>query len=285
MNDQASRLRQLVNQNKNKKARIITVTSGKGGVGKSNFTLNFALCLKELGKKVVILDADLGLANIDVLLGISTKSNLANIIYDRKTIWDVIHKSEYGIDLVAGGSGISDLLNLDDIQLQYFLSQIESLNYYADFIIIDTGAGLSKETSRFIIAADEVILITTPEPTAITDAYAIIKMVHSLSKNIHYRLIINRVFNENEGKATGEKLQLVAKRFLNIELPILGYLPDDQVVQSAVKKQKPFYLTYPNSEATKAIRTIANNYLEIKIPNEDKQGIVGFMSKMLNLLR
>lgn len=285
MNDQAERLRQLVSQNKNKKARIITVTSGKGGVGKSNFAINFALSLQERGKKVVLLDADLGLANIDVLLGISTKMNLANIIYDNNTIWDVIHKSDYGIDIIAGGSGIKDLLSLEESQLQFFLKQIELLNQYADFIIIDTGAGLSKETSRFIIAADEVILVTTPEPTSITDAYAIIKMVHSITKDIHYRLVINRVMNDQEGKSTIDKLQLVAKRFLGIDLPLLGYVTDDRNVQKAVKKQKPFYLTYPNSEASIAVKDITNKFLEIDIPSESSKGVTGFMSKMLKLLR
>ncbi|OEF98625.1 MinD/ParA family protein [Desulfuribacillus alkaliarsenatis] len=285
MNDQAAKLRQLVSQNRNKKARVITVTSGKGGVGKSNFTLNFALCLKELGKKVVILDADLGLANIDVLLGVSTKLNLANIIYEDKTIWDVMYKSEYGIDIVSGGSGINDLLNLEERQLQHFFTQIESLNQYADFVIIDTGAGLSKETTRFIISADEVILVTTPEPTSITDAYAIIKMVHSISTDINYRLIINRVANEQEGKSTADKLQLVTKRFLNIDLSLLGNLPDDKNVQKAVKRQKPFYLTYPNTEASLAIKDIANIFLDIKVEKETSHGITSFMSKMLNLLK
>lgn len=285
MSDQAERLRQLVNQNKNKKARVITITSGKGGVGKSNFAINFALGLQNQGKKVVILDADLGLANIDVLLGISTKMNLANIIYDNNTIWDVLHKSEYGIDIVAGGSGIKDLLSLQESQLQYFLDQIDLLNQYADFIIIDTGAGLSKETSRFIVSADEVILVTTPEPTSITDAYAIIKMVHSITKDINYKLVINRVMDNQEGKSTGDKLQLVAKRFLNIDLPILGYVPDDSSVQKAVKKQKPFYLHYPDSEASKAIRNITSKFLEMDIPVEKTNGITGFMNKMLKLLR
>ncbi|OEH85838.1 cobyrinic acid a,c-diamide synthase [Desulfuribacillus stibiiarsenatis] len=286
MNDQAARLRQLVSQNKAKKARVITVTSGKGGVGKSNFTLNFALCLKEYGKKVVILDADLGLANIDVLLGVSTKMNLANIIYDHVTIWDVLYKSEYGIDIVAGGSGIQDLLSLNESQLEHFLKQIDLLSNYADYILIDTGAGLSKETARLIVAADEVILVTTPEPTSITDAYAIVKMVHNISQDIKYRLIVNRVMNNIEGKATSEKLQLVTKRFLNIDLSFLGLLPDDQNVLQAVKKQKPFYLMHPTTDASQAMRDVTNEFLNHKVESDDKQqGITSFMSKMLRLLR
>ncbi len=286
MHDQAARLRQLVNENQQqKKARVITVTSGKGGVGKSNFTINFALGLRDLGKKVVILDADFGLANLDVLLGISVKSTLSNLIYDRKTIWDVLYKSEFGIDLVAGGSGVRDLLSLEEGQLQYFLNQIDLLNQYADYIIIDTGAGLSKETARFMIAADEVILVTTPEPTSITDAYAIIKMVHATAQNIHYKLVINRAVNDMEGKATVDKLQLVSKRFLNIDLSALGYLPDDVHVQNAVKKQQPFYLLYPNSEVTKSMKHIVNQYLEVKTTKETSHGISGFINKMLKLLK
>lgn len=285
MSDQAERLRQIVNGNSRKRARVITITSGKGGVGKSNITLNLALALKELNKKVVILDADLGLANIDVLLGISTKMNLSHVIHDKKTIWEVLHKSEYGVDIVAGGSGINDLMNLGDDDLVYFLEQITTLNEYADYIIIDTGAGLSKESSRFIMSADEVLLVTTPEPTAITDAYAVVKMVNNIRHNIKYKLIVNRVNNKKEGVVTANKLELVSKRFLNIDLPMLGYIIDDKNVQKAVKKQLPFYTTFPKTEASLCLTEIAKRLVEQAPFDEAESGVGGFMSRMLSLLK
>lgn len=285
MNDQAAKLRQMVLENKNKKARVITVTSGKGGVGKSNFTLNFAIRLKELGKQVVIIDVDLGLANIDVLIGVTTKLSLYDVIQEGKSIWDVIYKSDYGIDIVAGGSGMTDLLKLDESQLEHFMEQIESLSSYADYIILDTGAGLSNEIAKFIVAADDVILLTTPEPTSITDAYAIVKMVNTIEKDVNYQLIINRIYTDEDGKSTADKLQLVAKRFLSVDLPVLGFLPEDKVVHQAVKKQKPFVVAFPEADISAAIREIANKFLDIKVETKEKDGFVGFVKKMIKFMR
>ena len=156
------------------------MTSGKGGVGKSNFTLNFALTLQSKGYKVLVFDADIGLANIDVLMGISSKYNLYHLLKKEKTIWEIIQKGYNDLEFIAGGSGFNDLLRLTDEELDYFAEQVMQLNGYVDFIIFDTGAGLSKETLKFILAAEEAIVVTTPEPTSITDAYAIIKMVNSM---------------------------------------------------------------------------------------------------------
>nr|WP_313778851.1 MinD/ParA family protein [Paenibacillus larvae] len=204
MDDQAARLRDLVGRRECKPAEavrnthILTVTSGKGGVGKSNFTLNFALSLVKRGYQVLVFDADIGLANIDVLLGTQAPYNLYHLLIGEKKIQEIIHEGPYGLRLVAGGSGFHDLLQLTEAELNDFADQVNSLYGYYDFIIFDTGAGLSKETLKFILAAQETIVVTTPEPTSITDAYAIIKMIHQLEHKVSFKLVINRVSSFRE---------------------------------------------------------------------------------------
>ncbi|WNR46663.1 MinD/ParA family protein [Paenibacillus roseipurpureus] len=289
MKDQAEGLRNLVQTQTEKgtrSTRIITVTSGKGGVGKSNFTLNFALSLQAQGYKVLVFDADIGLANIDVLMGVSSKFSLYHLLKKDKTIWDIIQKGSNDIEFIAGGSGFNDLLRLTDDELNYFADQVMQLNGYVDFIIFDTGAGLSKETLKFILAAEDTIVVTTPEPTSITDAYAIIKMVNTMGHDVSFKLVINRVTDSKEGKQTADKISLVAKQFLNLQIPTLGFVDDDPVVSKAVKRQIPFTIAYPYSSATKSIQTLADNYLKgYRVIETPSSGVKSFLNKMMNLLK
>jgi flagellar biosynthesis protein FlhG len=289
MTDQAQGLRNLVqiqNEKSSKTTRIITVTSGKGGVGKSNFTLNFALMLQSQGFKVLVFDADIGLANIDVLMGVSSKYSLYHLLKNEKTIWEIIQKGSNGLDFIAGGSGFNDLLRLTDEELDYFAEQVSQLNGYVDFIIFDTGAGLSKETLKFILAAEETIVVTTPEPTSITDAYAIIKMVNSMGHNVNFKLVINRVTDAKEGKQTADKISLVAKKFLHIDIPALGYVDDDNSVSKAVKKQIPFTIAFPNSPASRSLHALVDSYVSgYQVSDVPTSGMKGFLSKMMKLLK
>ena len=290
MSDQAQRLRNLMRTKLGPRSdtRIITVTSGKGGVGKSNFTLNFALALQAKGYKVLVFDADIGLANIDVLMGVTPKYNLYHLLKREKTIWDIIQKGYNDLEFIAGGSGFSDLVRLSDAELDYFSEQISQLNGYADYIFFDTGAGLSKETMKFIVASMETIVVTTPEPTSITDAYAIIKMVHSMNDDVRFRLVVNRVSEWREGQMTAEKISLVAKRFLNLDIPTLGYMLDDSSVPKAVKRQIPFSIAYPNSLAAKGIEQMAQRFVSGQDVSDDprpNEGVKGFLNKMIKLLR
>jgi flagellar biosynthesis protein FlhG len=289
MNDQAQSLRDLIQTQQEKRTRttkVITVTSGKGGVGKSNFTLNFALTLQSKGYKVLVFDADIGMANIDVLMGISPKFSLYHLLKKEKTIWEIIQKGYLELEFIAGGSGFSDLLRLSEDELDHFAQQVQQLNGYVDFIIFDTGAGLSKETLKFILAAEETIVVTTPEPTSITDAYAIIKMVNNMEHNVSFRLVINRVTDEKEGKHTADKISLVAKKFLHIDIPTLGYIPDDSHVSKAVKKQIPFSIAFPHSNATKSIEQLADHFiLGENMSENSSSGVKGFLNKMLRLLK
>jgi flagellar biosynthesis protein FlhG len=288
MHDQAEQLRERLQRNvRPRPTRLITVTSGKGGVGKSNFSLNFALGLLERGQKVIVLDVDLGLANLDVLLGISPKKHLLHLLEPGQSVWDIIERGPNGLEFIAGGSGFTQILQFDDGKLDQFFRQLEDLQGYADTIFLDTGAGISQESMRFMLSSDEIILVTTPEPTAITDAYAVIKMLHTQNPQAKIRLVINRVTSQSEGRNTANKLAMVAKRFLNMDISTLGFVPDDPHVSKAVKQQRPFLLTYPHSQASRGIRELVEAYLGSSAtiaPNENG-GLRGFLTKLKHYIR
>lgn len=292
MHDQAQGLRDLVRIRNDshpgaRSTRVITVTSGKGGVGKSNFTLNFALMLQQKGFKVLVFDADIGLANIDVLMGMTPKYNLYHLLKKEKSIWDIIHKGYNDLEFIAGGSGFTDLIRLTDEELDSFASQVSELHGHTDFILFDTGAGLSKETLKFILAAEETIVVTTPEPTSITDAYAIIKMVNNLQQGITFRLVINRVTEPREGSQTADKISLVAKQFLHMDIATLGFVSDDGNIPKAVKRQVPFTIAYPQTEASRNLSDMADRFIQGLpfVPQAPDGGIKGFLSKMKKLMK
>ncbi|HEY2494710.1 MAG TPA: MinD/ParA family protein [Paenibacillus sp.] len=293
MSDQAHSLRKLVSIRENtlssremqgpRLAKFITVSSGKGGVGKSNFTLNFALALQTLGKKVLIFDADIGMANIDVLMGTSSKYNLYHLLSREKSIQEIIGKGPNSLSYISGGSGMADLISLSDVDLQYFSSQIELMANEMDYIIFDTGAGLSKENIQFITSADECLVVTTPEPTSITDAYALIKVISGINDQVPFQLIINRAGDEKEALRTGNKIMLAAKQFLDLEISMLGYISEDARVVQSVKKQVPFSIAFPNCTATRDIQRLARRYMVVpnSIQPNTLTGIKGFMQKWL----
>ena len=283
MIDQAKQLREKVLQKKSKKerrqTRIIAVTSGKGGVGKSNFALNFALSLAQQNKKVLIFDVDLGFANVDVLLGRSNKESIATMIEKDLSIWDIIEEGPNGLLFISGGTGFNDMFRLDETKMNKFFTELSTIQGMVDYIILDTGAGLSYENLRFILAADDVILVTTPEPTSITDAYSIVKMVHAKDQNIHMKLIINQCTSVKEGKQTADNFKKVTEQFLNKQIGTLGFIPSDVNVPNAVKKQVPFLLAFPNCHASQAMQNVTSEFLQL--PVAYKLGIKGFLLKML----
>lgn len=287
MRDQAEQLRERMQRtNHPRTTKLVTVTSGKGGVGKSNFSLNFGLGLIERGHRTVLFDVDLGMANLDVLMGITPKKHLFHLLEPDTTVWDILEKGPGNLEFIAGGSGFTQIMQLEDEKLDRLFSQLDPLQGYADTIIFDTGAGLSNESIRFMLASDEVILVTTPEPPAITDAYAVIKMLHSRNPDITIRLVINRVTSQREGIQTTDKLAMVAKRFLNMNIQSLGYVTDDTHVSKAVKQQRPFLLTYPDSQASKCIRKLVGHYLQNSSTTpEQTSGLKGFIAKLKHFIR
>ncbi|MFD0869172.1 sporulation initiation inhibitor protein soj [Chlamydia abortus] len=293
MNDQAQSLRRLMSMRASSESdpssgqtRVITVTSGKGGVGKSNFTLNFALALQARGHKVLIFDADMGLANLDTLMGVSPRYNLYHLLKQNKSIQAIIHECYGGLQFIAGGSGVTELLHLSEQELDIFKREIERLNGVVDFIIFDTGAGLSNETLRFILSADETIIVTTPEPPSITDAYAVMKMVKGLGHEVNFRLVVNRATDLREGTQTADKIRMAAHRFLQTDVPALGYVLDDSNVSKAVKMQKPFTVAYPHSSASRSIANIADRFLSGSTSQPSANaGIKGFLYRMFKRVK
>lgn len=301
MKDQADKLRQIidnlkakqaVNQAallenfKKKSAKVITVTSGKGGVGKTNITINLAIALSELGYRVVILDADFGLANIDVLFGIIPQHTLVDVIHNRKNILEVLCDGPNNVKFISGGSGVEELIKIEKGQLDKFISNITLLDRLADIILIDTGAGLSDNVMNFVMAADEVLLVTTPEPTSITDAYALIKMVSNRDKNKVIRVVVNKAENLSEASDILNKLSLVADKFLSLKLNPLGYILQDDMVIKAVKLQQPFLLNFPKSQAARSIRELSRKLVEEKDKKQDNEttGIRGFVNRLVSFL-
>ncbi|OHD12914.1 MAG: ATP-binding protein [Spirochaetes bacterium GWB1_48_6] len=292
MADQAEKLRELV-KNKStldlpylsdpipsgKKTRIITITSGKGGVGKTNMAINLALAYSKLGKKVVVMDADLGLANVNVILGVVPKFNLYHMIRQKKTMKEIIADTGYGIQIVAGASGFSQIANLSEKDRHMFISELSSLSF-ADIIIIDTSAGVSSNVLDFIAAADEALIVTTPEPTAITDAYGLIKIITTEINNpaMGLKLIVNRVKSVTEGKKVADRVINISSQFLNIKVDYLGYVYEDQSVQDSVLQQKPFMIVDPKSKASHCVMNLVSR-LE-RVDYREGSGVGGFISRL-----
>jgi flagellar biosynthesis protein FlhG len=237
--------------------KVIAVASGKGGVGKSNFTVNIAIELSKMGNRVMILDADLGLANVDILLGINPKYNLAHVIRGEKDLKDIITETEYGIKVLANGSGVKELINVTNQQRASFIEKISELEDMVDILLIDTGAGISKNTMSFIYASDYSIIITTPEPTALMDAYGLIKVTSLNKSTVPLKLIVNMVNSKEEAKEIASRVVLLARRFLNVFVESFGYIYRDRNVTDGVMSQKPFSVLHPGTKAAECIKEIA----------------------------
>lgn len=267
--DQATQLRNVIkvrNQKPVTTARVITVTSGKGGVGKSNTSVNLAIWLSKAGKKVIIFDADFGLANVEVMFGAIPKYNLSDVIYNGKNIKEIITQGPLGIGFISAGSGIVGLNNLTHEQVLLLVNSINELNNLCDFIIIDTGAGISDSVLEFVAASPEILLITTPDPSSLTDSYSLMKALYRRSdfepNNTSISVIANKVSSKEDADAVYRKLNSVVGQFLHGSLEYMGYVPSDSAVEKAVRQQKTVSLFEPNAKASKAYENITNVILD-----------------------
>ncbi len=261
--DQATKLREMVKADNDKvSSRVIAVTSGKGGVGKTSLSVNIAIELSKRGKKVVIFDADFGLANVEVMLGIRPRYNLLDLIHNQKSIEEIITKGPNGIGFISGGSGVSELATLDNDKIKLLISKLAELDKMYDIVIIDTGAGIMDSVMEFVMLSPEVLLVVTPEPTSITDSYSLLKVLrrkgnfNPLYKNIY--VVTNRVNNEQEGNDIYEKINTVSSRFLNTKLNFLASIPQDRNASMAVIDQKPVVMAYPNTQFSKSISILVD---------------------------
>ncbi|HHX24462.1 MAG TPA: MinD/ParA family protein [Thermoanaerobacterales bacterium] len=290
MYEQASKLRHIVAQKKTsiykpKNIKVYCVSSGKGGVGKTNVSVNIAIALQSMGERILIIDADLGLANIDVVSGLYPKYNLSHILTLGKPISDVILEGPMGVSILPGASGIQKMANLSDNDLRIIADSFKSIESNYDKIIIDTGAGISDNVISFIKSSNEVIVVTTPEPTAVTDAYALIKIAYRYCDNIN--VIVNKADNYKEAKHTMEKLFKAAEKFLNIKINYLGFLLEDRAVHRSNMVQTPFYIKHPDSLASKCILNISKKLLhdEGQVPNEPVSTIDSWFRKLMTVIK
>lgn len=280
MPDQAERLRELVREwgarREQWSGRTIAVASGKGGVGKTNLTVNLGLALGELGKTVTLFDADLGLANVDVVLGVSPPYTLAHVARREKRLADIVY-SVRGLKLVAGASGIEELVDLPEYELGQLVQDAAALK--SDFFLIDTGAGISRPVISLALAAQEVVVVTTPEPTALTDAYALVKVLARRSPNLILRLVVNRVQNLAEGERVASNLQRVVQEFLGVKLNLLGCIPEDRAVRSSIVRQEPLLSCFPQAPAARQLRLMAESLVG-GVGWPVRGGLPGFLTRL-----
>jgi flagellar biosynthesis protein FlhG len=281
MRDQAESLRMLVNRmEKGTETKAIAVISGKGGVGKSNFSLNFSLMLSKRGYNVLLFDMDIGMGNIDILLGQSSHITIIDMFNKGLSIRDLIKKGPENLSFIAGGTGLTKIFTMDDEKINYFIDQLQSVSREYDYIIFDMGAGISEDRLRLLMSVHEIFVITTPEPTAITDAYAAMKYIHMLEKNIPFYLVVNRAQTDIEGRETLTRLTNAMKQFLGKEITKLGMLPEDRAVSRAVARQTPFLLLDPTTKASRAIAEITERYISKHALEEGKNRSFNFFAKL-----
>ncbi len=285
--DQAEQLRILKsNQVSRPLARIITVTSGKGGVGKSNTSINLAIQFKKMGQRVIILDADFGLANIEIMFGAIPKHNLCDLIYQGKNIKDIITWGPMDVGFISGGSGIAGMSNLNRDYLNYIIQNLVELDSLADIIIVDTGAGISDSVLEFLVAGGEVLLVTTPEPTSITDSYSLLKALSRHPRyhknNVEIKMIANRVGKPEDGKALFQKLNAVVERYLKMPITYLGSVPQDDKLMKAVMQQTPVSLQYPDAKSSLAYVEMACKLMnKEEVAKRPKRGMAAFFSHIV----
>lgn len=259
-------------------SRVIAVTSGKGGVGKTSIAVNLGLALAKAGKRVVLVDADLGLANAEVLLGTTPPFSLFDVLYRGKDIGEVVWETTFGLKLVSGGSGIQEMTSLDQAMRSHVLESFKRLGAMADFLLIDTGAGINKTVLGFVAAAREVLFVVTPEPTSITDAYALMKVLAENRVRTGASVVVNRARNNAEGLLTAKRLASAAGRFLDFQVSHAGTVVDDAVVAQAVRDQEPFIVSNPKALASRNIEHIA-----LTLAGEGGKG-VGAVESFVNRL-
>ncbi|WP_042223754.1 MinD/ParA family protein [Oceanobacillus manasiensis] len=289
LEDQAANLRERLKQQKSppqkiKEAKTVSIISGKGGVGKSNVALNLSLELISQNKRVLLFDLDIGMGNIDILMGMPAQKSIVNLLHNYEAIEDIIETGPLGLGYIAGGSGLNELFSLDTNSRDYFFEQYYKLVSSYDYIIFDMGAGATKDTMSFILASDECIVVTTPEPTSITDAYGMIKHIVTNNPDMPLKVIMNRAPSVKEGKRALQRFRDVVIRFLQIEIDALGILPDDKHVTQAVIRQIPYTLYNENAPVSKAMKQLAYHYADDMPQDFQQSGRKNFLQKLKQLM-
>lgn len=281
MLDQAETLRRRMKQSAApREAKVLSVISGKGGVGNSNVSLNIALALQKLGKKVILFDLDIGMGNLDVLMGFSATRTVVDMIEHRLPIEEMVEEGPDGLNFIPGGTSLRSLFELDASGLAHFLTQLESLQTHFDFVLFDIGAGISTDAMKFSLSSDEILLVTTPEPTAITDAYAAVKFIHLREKNTPLYLLVNRSETDKEGRETVARFQAASEKFLRKKIELFGILPEDRSLLQAVKAEKPVLNMAPGSRFSRALTAAVESYAGV--PKKPQHTYQSFIKKLLS---
>jgi len=262
-------------------ARIIAITSGKGGVGKTSLAVNLSVMLAQMNRKVVLLDADLGTANADVLCNTTPTATLAHVVAGRCDLADIMLQAPGGFHLIPGASGLANMAALSDLELSRLVQQMHALEAEADLILIDTGAGVGPGVLSFCQSADELLVVTTPEPTAITDAYAVIKSLTRYRKDLDFFLVVNSVRNEDEARQVHGRIANVCRRFLGVHVRMAGHIPADPKVPAAVRRRCPFVLDPTSSPASQSLHALANRLDRHAVPTTTSGGLLHRMRTWL----
>lgn len=284
MNDQAEKLRELMGKDPKKQARTLAVVSGKGGVGKSNISINTAVLLARKGYKVLLFDLDIGMGNVNILLGSSHRRTISDFLNSDLPLQDIVQTGSDGISYIAGGNGLNEVEKMDNRMAAKLLAGFEEVNSQYDYVIFDMAAGASSATLQMLLATDEVLVVTTPEPTAIMDAYSMIKFICLEGYDNRFMLVCNRADNEQQGRNTLQKLQSVSSQFLQRDMELLGIVPEDKHVRKAVIAQSALCVSYPSSPAAVRLNEIIDRYLEDQVSAQLPMAKNSFVGKIRRLL-
>ena len=296
MSDQATRLRNLVEERAEEEAkareigklyfdvaentRVIAITSGKGGVGKTSLAVNLAVALQLAGQKVLLIDSDIGMANVNLLMGSVTNRSLIDLLNEDVELEDVIEDGVAGVKYISGVAAIEAALSLNRAEQRKLHKKLGRCSDLANIIIIDTGAGLNRNVIEFILASEEVLLITTPEPTALADAYAVIKAYTTYTERCNIKLVVNRIHEEEECEDVDEKINQTTKKFLGMSIDCLGYIYEDRAVLEAVHKQEPFIIANPKAPASRCVEELAKSLLSGERMGSVSRGWRAFLDRL-----
>ena len=285
--DQAARLRQLFKKQQDSavpvtsgNARVIAVSSGKGGVGKTNVAANLAITFAGMGQRVALVDADYALANVDILLGFNPQYTLENVLDGRMSIGEILVEGPGGIKVVPASSGIQRLSRLDTKQLNLFYNALQILEKHFDHLILDTAAGIGDDVISLLLAAREAVVVTNPEPPAFVDSYAMIKHLVHTNTDVRIRIVVNQVSDVNEAQAVYDRIAKTVEKFLKSSIEYLGHVTEDVSVKKAVRMRRPFVLEYPNSVASRCIDNLARKLLR----EERQQPTAGFWNNLKSVM-
>ncbi len=298
MSDQAARLRNLVEERAEEEAkareigklyfdvaentRVIAITSGKGGVGKTSLAVNLAVALQLAGQKVLLIDSDIGMANVNLLMGSVTNRSLIDLLNEDVELEDVIEDGVAGVKYISGVAAIEAALSLNRAEQRKLHKKLGRCSDLANIIIIDTGAGLNRNVIEFILASEEVLLITTPEPTALADAYAVIKAYTTYTERCNIKLVVNRIHEEEECEDVDEKINQTTKKFLGMSIECLGYIYEDRAVLEAVHKQEPFIIANPKAPASRCVEELAKSLLSGERMGSVSRGWRAFLDRLFD---